>query len=232
MKDEQLQSYLETATQEAAQKAQGVRAAIQSGLQPRARRLYPRAAAWAAAALLTCLCFFALTEPGRALATSVWRLFAPEKQVEIPLEGLNDTDTALLAPDEGERYAFYYDAARFERVTKDGADMLRVRDQAADLPAIQMEIRRLDQQTAAAQYQQTLSRTPKAFDLGAVDSPIKGYGIEIWQGEGWNAPVQVIYWMDDGSGNAYEFRLSAFAEAYEGYIQRMKQILSTFEIVK
>ncbi|MDO5844580.1 MAG: hypothetical protein Q4Q53_05500 [Methanocorpusculum sp.] len=176
------------------------------------------------------VCFMGFTEPGRALAASIWSMFAPEKPVEINIEGYTEDKKAILAPDTAEHYAFYYDETQFERVERDSADVLLARDLDSDLPGVFLEIRRIESMSAQALYEKAL--TPEAVDLGAVVLPITGYGMEIWRGQEWNSPVTILYWLDDGFGNAYEFTLHGFMEAYEGHMARMKQILTTFTIIQ
>lgn len=231
MTEQRLKEILNRATDEACEKKDEVFWAVKRSMHTQHSRVRKPSTSWiAAVAVVALVCFMGFTEPGRALAASIWSLFAPEKPVTVKVEGYAEEKLAVLAPDSGERYVFYYDEAQFERRVCDGVDILLARNQDAKLPEVSLTIHRIENTSAKALYESAL--TSETIDLGAVVWPIVGYGMEIWHGQEWNDPVEVFYWLDDGLGNAYAFTLKGFVEAYEGHIQRMKQILTTFVAVK
>lgn len=232
MTEQRLKEMLSIATDDACEKKDEVYWAIKRGMDDTQRsRVRKQPTAWVAAvAAVAFVCFIGFTEPGRALAASIWSLFVPEKPVTVNVEGYPEEKAAILAPDSAERYAFYYDEAQFERRAHNGMDILFARDQDIKQPEVSLTIHRVENTSAQALYEDAL--TSESIALGAIDWPIVGYGMEIWHGQEWNDPVTVFYWLDDGFGNVYEFTLKGFVEAYEGHIQRMKQILTTFVAVQ
>ena len=158
----------------------------------------------AAAALLVVLTAF--TPAGQAAVARIIDLFAPEKEVEITLEGMTEENeyqlhtpeisqpTVIGTPAPGETgeikpdmtYAIYIDGSRYLTETVDGVDWIRPIDYPEDYPEVSMSIYQDNDRTPsdiAAGFAADLSgEYDTVYDPEEVESPISSIHIYAHDG--------------------------------------------------
>jgi hypothetical protein len=149
-------------------------------------------AASAAAALVV---FTAFTPPGQAAVSKIIDLFAPEKEVEVNIEGMTEENQYQLhtpeitqpaqteaSPDaKGEQkqamaYAVYIDGSRYNAETVDGVDWIKPADYPENYPEVSMSIYQLEDKAPSGikkdLYSEIAAGYDTAYEPEQVQAPI------------------------------------------------------------
>jgi hypothetical protein len=201
------------------------------------KRTRGRALLSAAAAVAVFAAVFAATPAGSALADRIIRFFAPEKQVEVNIEGDKEDQNARLETNATDEmgYVIYIDAERYTFESKAGMDVVGAKDFPTGYPPVRMEISQRAEQSAQSAYDALVKQAQADYDraegMGGVDAPVKGLWIHAIDDGGGEAAVENIYIVDNTRGGCFVIRAKLFLEAEEGHGARFYAMLETFEVV-
>lgn len=186
------------------------------------------------------------TSPGLALIQNIKDMFAPEKDVEIHLEGELESTHVELEANEALRYIIYIDKERYKLIEGETRDQIvMVEELEDDFPEVVMEIIPTEGTLEAAISM--LKEEIKNLDMeitreGKVDEPLDAYEIgaigKDTEGENgvlgkhWDTPVHQYYITNNKAGHFFIIKEKYFLEAAEGHGARFYYMLETFEVVE
>lgn len=235
--DEKIKAALDAGTQGAAQKQQQVWNNIEHKLEEvNMSRKRGHAGRWIAAAVVVGLTITAFTPLGQAAIASIADLFAPQKPIDVIVEGeKEDTDQQLIVgPQEpGESavtYVLYLDEERYEVV----GDKIVPRDFPDELPEVSMTISQSAQtpDELAAQIKAQLDADYSVtYDAQSVTQPIAAIHLRALSGYEWDDEMIEYYLVDNTQGGTFVITFKYFIEAEEGHGARFMQMLTEFHIV-
>ena len=252
--DQEIKNALQHGTDDAAKQKEDVWRRINHQLEDNSMRYNKRkklglVIGIAAALLITVTAVF--TPVGQAAMTSIRDLFAPEKHVEIEIEGENQEGTYDLhvstpEPAEAESdekavgYILYVDSETYTVTTEDGVDRIIPKDYHTDLPEVSMTIGQVKDITPDALAKdmatQLKGQYDTVYDAEEVEYPVKSIHITALEERGKMdnpglAMVEEVYLIDNTQGGTFVATLKYFSEAAEGHGERLKAMLNEFTVV-
>lgn len=239
--EDQIKAALDSGTQSAADKKDSIWDNIEKQIKEGNMRQKRRHLGKIIAAVVAVgLVVTAFTPMGQAAIGSIADLFAPEKNIKLDMEGMQEsTDQQLHVGtqqgEDGVTYVLYVDEDRYQFVASESGDKIVPKDFPSNLPEVSMQITQ-DAGTApeaiAASLKESLgSKYKTVIDAEATDKPIAAIRLKAQTGyEGEDAVVD-YYLIDNTQGGTFIITLKYFVEAEEGHGARFEQMLSEFSIV-
>lgn len=179
------------------------------------------------------LIFGANTEAGKAFVKDIKSIFAPERTVEVEVEGTKETKKVNLAVNESASYVIYVDEETYVRKQEGTKDRIEPKTKAEGYPEVSMVIEEIRDQKPEALIEK-IRKEAGSFIVqdGKTDYPLVSHNIRILKGNEWDSPVENYYFFDNGKSGVILVKQSYFLEASEGHGARMDEMLKSFEIVK
>ncbi|XID93493.1 hypothetical protein ACF3MZ_02860 [Paenibacillaceae bacterium WGS1546] len=189
------------------------------------------------AAATLAIAVFLSAPAGTAFMQDVKSWFAPEKKVEIEVEGQKEETDQKLHQNEESQYVIYYDQERYKLVEEDGKDVITTKEPLPDMyPEVSMTIEQFkDVKPEDLIKQLGESLTGKYADVKEVETisePVEGYRVRALNGQEWDSEVIVIYVTSNQKEGSFAFTGKYFLEASEGHGARFEQMLQQFQIVE
>lgn len=178
--------------------------------------------------------------------------FAPEKKVEVNIEGEKEQTQQILhkggnpsgstEPDSGEtkpessRYVIYYDQERYKLVQQEGKDVITTKEPLPDrYPEVSFTIEQ-DPDTKPADLIADLEKEikgkyAKTDAVEQVTQPVAGYRLHALNGQEWDSEVTTVYVVDNGKQGSFVLTMKYFLEAAEGHGARFEQMLKEFKVL-
>ncbi|TJY41576.1 anti-sigma factor [Cohnella pontilimi] len=194
-----------------------------------------------------------LTMPaGTAFMKDVRSWFAPEKKVEVNIEGEKEQTNQKLhesgktngeqtpgnseTSKETSRYVIYYDQERYKLEQQGGKDVITTTTPLPDkYPEVSFTIEQrpgIQPADAAADLEKQLAAGyAEVRKAEQVTEPIAGYRIYAQDGKDWNSKVMVVYVVDNGKQGSFVLTEKYFLEASEGHGSRFDQMLKEFKVL-
>ncbi|MCF6138493.1 hypothetical protein [Pseudalkalibacillus berkeleyi] len=173
---------------------------------------------------------FLNTPPGHALVDNVKQMFAPEKQVKIPMEGSEEEETATLNDQSEKGYVIYVDEEHYKMEEKKGYDIITPKEPLPEhFPEVFMKIIHVENQNV----EETISKleAEHGITFEQTDYPIASQTARTLEGHEWNSELNKYFVIADESGGSYIFHQRYFLEAAEGHGVRLSEMLKDFHIV-
>ncbi|WP_261130507.1 hypothetical protein [Bacillus sp. Marseille-Q3570] len=171
------------------------------------------------------------TTPGYALVDKVKEWFAPEKEVEIPIEGTEEEGTASLNDSIEHGYVIYVDEERYKMEKHEDFDIITTKEPLPEqYPEVFMKIIRKKDQSV----EETISQleAEHGFTFEQTDYPINSQTARTLDGNNWDSVINRYYVIPDEDGGSYIFHQRYFLEAEEGHGVRLSEMMKNFEIVE
>ncbi|WP_020618844.1 hypothetical protein [Paenibacillus daejeonensis] len=188
-----------------------------------------------AAAAIAVGVFFSLPA-GTAFMNEIQGWFAPEKQVQVEVEGQKEETQQELHQDEESRYVIYYDVDRYKLIEGEHQDMITTKEPLPDMyPEVSLTIdQALDvspAQVAAQVAEQLQSEFAEVSAPEQIQEPVEGYVVHAIDGNEWDSPVTRVYLVDNGKSGTFVLQAKYFLEAAEGHGARFEQMLGEFQVL-
>ncbi|QTH44216.1 anti-sigma factor [Cohnella sp. LGH] len=173
---------------------------------------------------------------GTAFMKDVKQWFAPEKKVEVEVEGQKEETDQKLHQNEESKYVIYYDQERYKLVQEGGKDVITTKE---PLPERYPEVSMTIEQVKDVKPEDLIKRlsgelSGKYVDVRKVEKvsePVQGYMVRALAGKEWDSEVVVIYTVDNGKNGSFAITEKYFFEASEGHGARFYQMLKEFEVL-
>jgi len=192
--------------------------------------------AFAVAVVFMAIGVFLAMPAGTAFMHELKTWFAPEKKVEVEVEGEKEkTDQQLHRNEEG-RYAIYYDKERYKLVRQGGKDVITTKEPLPErYPEVSMTIEQMKDVAPEALIQQLSQELKGRFseikEIEKVSKPVEGYRVRALNGKEWNSEVVVLYAVGNGKQGSFAITERYFLEASEGHGARFSQMLKEFRVL-
>jgi hypothetical protein len=188
------------------------------------------------AAAAAAIALFLAMPAGTAFMKDVKSWFAPEKKVEVQIEGQKETTNQKLRLNEAAKYAIYYDQERYKLVQEDGKDVITPKNPLPDrYPEVSLTIEQnkdVPPAELARQVKQKLAgQYASVRDIEQVTEPVAGYRIYASDGTNWDSKVCVAYVTSNGKQGSFVLTEKYFMEASEGHGARFNQMLKQFKVL-
>ncbi|RXZ77797.1 hypothetical protein EBB07_27385 [Paenibacillaceae bacterium] len=180
--------------------------------------------------------FFSLPV-GTAFMKDIQSWFAPEKKVEVEVEGNKEETQQELHHNETSEYVIYYDVDRYKLVQEEGKDIITTKDPLPDqYPDVSLVIEQ-NENTKPDELIKEVSQLlagsyAQVRDAEVVTEPVSGYRISAIDGQEWDSKVTAVYVIDNHKEGSFVLTLNYFLEAAEGHGARFEQMLKQFQIVE
>ncbi|MCR2807222.1 hypothetical protein [Paenibacillus soyae] len=189
-----------------------------------------------AAAVIAVTAFLALPA-GTAFMKSIQDWFAPEKEIEIELEGDKETTQGQVHVDQESRYAIYYDKERYKLVQENDKDVITTIDLLpAEYPevslTIEQNVSKKPEELASEIAGQLASQYSDVREIEQVTDPVNGYWIHAIDGSDRLSPVIDVYIVSNEQQGSFILTSRFFLEAAEGHGSRFTQTLKEFQVLK
>ncbi|WP_168123327.1 hypothetical protein [Paenibacillus sp. HB172176] len=189
-----------------------------------------------AAAAAVALTAFLTMPAGTAMMKSVEQWFAPQKKIDISIEGQQEETQGKLHQDEASHYVIYYDKERYKLVEGQDKDVITTIEPLPErYPAVSLTI---EQNTGekpealAGEIAESLKgEYTDVREIEQVEEPVKGYRIHAIDGQEWNSKVITVYVTSNEREGSFVLTENYFLEAAEGHGARFRQMLEQFEIL-
>ena len=173
---------------------------------------------------------------GTAFMNEIQGWFAPEKQVEVEVEGQKEETQQELHQDVESNYVLYYDVERYRLVEGERADVITTKEPLPEgYPEVSLTIEQaLDVAPAAlaAQIAEQLKATyAEVSEPERVEEPVDGYVVHAIDGQEWDSEVTRVYLVDNGKSGSFVLQARYFLEASEGHGARFEQMLREFQVL-
>ena len=209
-----------------------------------------RIAAGVAAAAIAAAVFLSLPT-GTALMKDVKTWFAPEKKVEISIEGQTEETNQKLhqggqaptdedgngeAKKESSEYVIYYDQDRYKLVRGQYEDVITTKEPLPDrYPEVSLVIAQYPEAAPsdliAELERQIKGEYAEVRPVEQVTAPVAGYRIHALNGHEWNSEVTTVYVVSNGKQGSFVLTEKFFLEAAEGHGARFEQMLKEFQVL-
>lgn len=179
-----------------------------------------------------------LTLPaGTAMMKSIQNWFAPEKQIEIEVEGDKEQTQGQVHVNEDSRYAIYYDKERYKLVEEDGKDVITTIEPLPEpFPqvslTIEQDVNKKPEELAQEIAEQLAKEYAEVREIEQVTSPVTGYSIHAIDGNDRLSKVITVYVTSNDQQGSFILSSRYFLEAAEGHGSRFTQTLEQFEVLK
>ncbi|MCF6408999.1 hypothetical protein [Pseudalkalibacillus salsuginis] len=171
------------------------------------------------------------TTPGYALVDKVKEWFAPEKEVEIPIEGTEEEGTSYLNDQTEHGYVIYVDEERYKLEEHEGYDIITtIEPLPVQYPEVFMKIIRKKDQSVDETVSQL--EAEHGFTFEQTNYPINAKTARTLDGNNWDSLINRYYVIPDEDGGSYIFHQRFFLEAEEGHGVRLDAMMKDFEIVE
>lgn len=239
--DDKVKQAINTGTQGAADKKEEVRLKIAEQLKEENMKKRGHAGKIAAAVVAAGLIVTAFTPLGQAAISSISDLFAPQKNIEVVIEGdPEQTDQQLHVGtqepgDSAVTYVMYIDDTRYEVVRSESGDIITPRDYPDNMPAVYMHIAQDAETTPQALAEKINAELKDGYaivnDAAQVTEPLSA--IRLWAAEGYDSDDEFVeyYLVDNTQGGTFVIKLMYFVEAQEGHGARFAQMLKEFTVI-
>jgi hypothetical protein len=198
-----------------------------------------RAKKWTAGVavvVLVAAVFFSMPA-GTAFMKELRLWLAPEKKVEVEVEGSKEETQQELHLNEESHYAIYYDVDRYKLVQQDGKDIITTKE---PLPAKYPEVSLVIEQNKDMLPEELIAQIAKDLagqysevrEIEPITEPFKGYRVSAIAGQNFDSKVTYVYVTDNGKQGSFALSLNYFLEAAEGHGARFRQMLDEFRVVE
>lgn len=189
-----------------------------------------------AAAVIAVAVFLALP-PGEAFMKSVQNWFAPEKKIEVEVEGNKEETNGQVHVNEESRYAIYYDKERYKLVQQDGKDVITTIEPLPEpYPQVSLTIEQdvdaLPEALAVAIAGKLADQFAEVRDIEKVSEPVEGYRIHAVNGQDRLSEIITVYVTSNERQGSFILTMNYFLEAAEGHGARFTQTLEQFEVLE
>ncbi|WP_246469246.1 hypothetical protein [Cohnella nanjingensis] len=189
------------------------------------------------AAVLLAIGVFLAMPAGTAFMKDAKSWFAPEKKVEIQIEGEKEQTDQKLHKNEESRYVIYYDKERYKLVQQEGKDVITTKE---PLPEKYPEVSLTIEQYKDLKPEELIKRLSEALagkysdvrEVEKVSEPLEGYRVRALNGTKWDSEVVVIYVADNRKQGSFALTEKYFMEASEGHSARFEQMLKQFKVLE
>lgn len=173
---------------------------------------------------------------GTAFMKEVQTWFAPEKKVEVEVEGQKEETQQELHLDEESKYALYYDVERYKLIEEGDKAIITTKEPLPEqYPEVSLTIEQFPGGAPAAQIELAKEALAGQYaeirDIDQVTEPVAGYRVSAIDGNQWDSNVVYIYAIDNGKGGSFVFTMKYFLEAAEGHGSRFSQMLKEFTVL-
>lgn len=210
-----------------------------------------RIATGVAAAAVAVAVFLSLPT-GTALMKDIKHWFAPEKKIEISIEGQTEETNQKLhqggqaqgdqnggheeAKDKTSEYIIYYDQERYKLVEGQKEDVITTLEPLPErYPEVSLTIAQFPDTAPselATELEQKIKREyANAQPLQQVTAPVTGYRLHALNGHEWNSEVTTVYVISNGKQGSFVLTEKYFLEAAEGHGARFEQMLKEFRVL-
>ncbi|MFC4599479.1 hypothetical protein [Cohnella hongkongensis] len=174
---------------------------------------------------------------GTAFMEEVKQWFAPEKKVEVEVEGQKEETDQKLHQNEESSYIIYYDQERYKLVQEDGRDVITTKE---PLPERYPEVSMTIEQYKDEKPEELIKRLSEELagkyedvrEVEKVSEPVQGYTVRALAGKEWDSEVVVIYVVDNLKQGSFAITEKYFLEAAEGHGARFHQMLTEFKVLE
>jgi len=204
------------------------------------------------AAAAVAVAVFLSMPTGTALMKDIKTWFAPEKKVEISIEGQTEETNQKLhqggqaqenpnggsgeAKKEASEYVIYYDQERYKLVEGQNKDIITTKEPLPDrYPDVSLTIAQYPEASPADMFaeleQQVQNNYADVKPAEQVAAPVSGYRIHALNGQEWNSEVTTVYVVSNGKQGSFVLTEKYFLEAAEGHGARFEQMLKEFRVL-
>lgn len=204
------------------------------------------------AAAAVAVAVFLSLPTGTALMKDIKDWFAPEKKVEISIEGQTEETNQKLhqggqneqghggdsgaAKKESSEYVIYYDQDRYKLVEGQDQDVITTKEPLPErYPEVSLTIKQYPEAAppdlAAELERQIKGEYAAARPMEQVTAPVAGYRIHALNGQEWNSEVTTVYILSNGKQGSFVLTEKYFLEAAEGHGARFEQMLKEFRVL-
>jgi len=193
--------------------------------------------AMGAAVMFMAIGIFLAMPAGTAFMNDVKEWFAPDKKVEVEVEGQKEETDQKLHKNEESKYVIYYDQERYKLVQEGGKDVITTKE---PLPEKYPEVSMTIEQAKDEKPEELIKRLSEGLsgkyedvsEVEKVSEPVQGYRVRAVNGKQWDSEVVVIYVTDNLKQGSFAFTEKYFLEASEGHGARFEQMLKEFRVLK
>lgn len=162
--------------------------------------------------------------------------FAPEKKVEVEVEGQKEETDQKLHQNEESKYVIYYDQERYKLVQEDGKDVITTNEPLPEqYPEVSMTIEQFKDEKPEDLIKRLSGELSGKYEdvreVEKVSEPVQGYTVRALAGKEWDSVVVVIYAVDNGKQGSFAITEKYFLEASEGHGARFHQMLKEFKVL-
>ena len=173
---------------------------------------------------------------GTAFMKDVKEWFAPEKKVEVEVEGQKEETDQKLHQNEESKYVIYYDQERYKLVQEDGKDVITTKEPLPErYPEVSMTIEQVKDEKPEELIKRLSGELSGKYEdvreVEQVSEPVQGYMVRALAGKEWDSEVVVIYAVDNGKQGSFAITEKYFFEASEGHGARFHQMLKEFKVL-
>lgn len=189
-----------------------------------------------AAAVIAVTAFLSIA-PGTAFMKSVQNWFAPQKQIEIEVEGQKEQTQGQVHVDEESRYAIYYDKERYKLVQQEGKDIITTIEPLPEpYPQVSLTIEQNMNAAPEALAAEIAGKLGEQFkevrEIERVSSPVDGYRIHAIDGHDRLSKVVTVYVTSNEQQGSFVLTMNYFLEAAEGHGARFTQTIEQFKVLQ
>ncbi|WP_372632163.1 hypothetical protein [Cohnella sp.] len=173
---------------------------------------------------------------GTAFMKDVKEWFAPEKKVEVEVEGQKEETDQKLHQNEESKYVIYYDQERYKLVQESGKDVITTKEPLPErYPEVSMTIEQVKDEKPEDLIKRLSGELSGNYEdvreVEKVSEPVQGYAVRALAGKEWDSEVVVIYVVDNGKQGSFTITEKYFLEAAEGHGARFHQMLKEFKVL-
>ncbi|MFS0723794.1 hypothetical protein [Paenibacillus sp. 1P07SE] len=174
---------------------------------------------------------------GTALMSEIQGWFAPEKEVQVEVEGQTEHTQQELHQDEESNYVIYYDMDRYKLIEGEHQDVITTKEPLPEMyPEVSLTIdQALDvtpEQVAAQVAEQLQADYAVVREPEQIEEPVAGYVVHAIDGSEWDSEVTRVYLVDNGKSGTFVLQAKYFLEAAEGHGARFEQMLKEFQVLE
>lgn len=173
---------------------------------------------------------------GTAFMKDVKQWFAPEKKVEVEVEGQKEERDQKLHQNEESKYVIYYDQERYKLVQEGGKDVITTKEPLPErYPEVSMTIEQFEGMKPEELIKRLSGELSGKYEdvreVEKVSEPVQGYSVRALNGKEWDSEVIVVYVVDNQKQGSFAITEKYFLEASEGHGARFHQMLKEFKVL-
>jgi len=190
----------------------------------------------ASAAAVALIVVSAQTDSAHALINQIKEIFAPEKELDQAIEGIEEENTLHLTESSTAEYVIYVDEERYKLISQEEKDLIVPREPLGEAyPEVSMEIKHKSEVLPEAHLSQVendlKSEFPNLSSPRKVNQPVSGWELYGVAGDQWDSPFIKVYLIEDGQDGSFMITQRYFLEAEEGHGARFDAMLKEFHIL-